>query len=206
MKKISNEVKVGATALLTIIVFIWLYNFLKGKRLFSKYQHIIILFMIKLEDLLNQVLLKLTDTRSELSSQLILLMLQAANFLLHSQSSKDFKLPENTVAEIVPVSLLGGMKVQFVYGNGPGTYSEGDTIPGRLAESIIDKVETEFIPVKDKISNLIVVLDSVISSVNEVMNADFKKNLGGTIANLNSTTGSLDKIIGSKEKELKVNT
>jgi phospholipid/cholesterol/gamma-HCH transport system substrate-binding protein len=31
MKKISNEVKVGATTLLTIIVFIWLFNFLKGK-------------------------------------------------------------------------------------------------------------------------------------------------------------------------------
>jgi phospholipid/cholesterol/gamma-HCH transport system substrate-binding protein len=31
MKKISNEVKVGATALLTIVVFIWLYSFLKGK-------------------------------------------------------------------------------------------------------------------------------------------------------------------------------
>ena len=117
--------------------------------------------------------------------------------------NKDFKLPKNTVAEIVPVSLLGGMKVQFVYGNGPGLYSDGDTIPGRLAESIVDKVETEFMPVKDKITNLIVVLDSVISSVNEIMNADFKKNLGGTIANLNSTTESLDNIIGSKEKELK---
>ena len=35
MKKISNEVKVGVTALITILVFIWLYNFLKGKDFFS---------------------------------------------------------------------------------------------------------------------------------------------------------------------------
>ena len=41
----------------------------------------------------------------------------------------------------------------------------------------MDKVETELLPVKDKITNLIIVLDSVISSVNEVMDADFKKNL-----------------------------
>ncbi|HEX7494768.1 MAG TPA: hypothetical protein VF346_11155, partial [Bacteroidales bacterium] len=60
----------------------------------------------------------------------------------------------------------------------------------------------EILPVKEKISNLIVVLDSVISSVNEVLNADFKKGLSGTLANLNSTTQSLDKIVGSKEKEL----
>ena len=127
-------------------------------------------------------------------------MLQVENFWLYFLSDKDFKLPVNTVAEIVPVSLLGGMKVQFVYGNGPGIYKEGDTIPGRLAESLVDKVETELLPVKDKISNLIVVLDSVISSVDELMNDDFRKNLGGTIANLNSTTGSLDKIISIKRK------
>jgi phospholipid/cholesterol/gamma-HCH transport system substrate-binding protein len=36
MKKISHEVKIGITALITILVFIWLYNFLKGKDLFSK--------------------------------------------------------------------------------------------------------------------------------------------------------------------------
>ena len=36
MKKISNEVKIGFTALITILVFIWLFNFLKGKNLFSK--------------------------------------------------------------------------------------------------------------------------------------------------------------------------
>ena len=95
------------------------------------------------------------------------------------------------------------MKVQFVYGNGPGFYNDGDTIPGRLAVSIVDKVETEILPVKEKISSLIVVLDSVINSVDKLMNEDFRKNLSGTMANLNSTTGSLNKIVVSKEKDLK---
>jgi phospholipid/cholesterol/gamma-HCH transport system substrate-binding protein len=35
------------------------------------------------------------------------------------------------------------------------------------------------------------------------MDEDFRKNLGGTVANLNSTTGSLNKIVVSKEKDLK---
>jgi phospholipid/cholesterol/gamma-HCH transport system substrate-binding protein len=101
------------------------------------------------------------------------------------------------------MSLLGGMKVQFIFGVGPGYYVDGDTIPGRLAESLIKTVESELIPVSDKLSNLITTLDSVISSVNDVMNEDFKKNLSETLANLNSTTGNLDNIIGSKEEELK---
>jgi phospholipid/cholesterol/gamma-HCH transport system substrate-binding protein len=94
------------------------------------------------------------------------------------------------------------MKLQFVYGKGPGTYSEGDTIPGRLAESLMDKIDTEILPVKDKLSNLVVVLDSVISSIDEIMNPEFKAELGSTLSHLNSTTASLDKVIGSKENEL----
>ena len=130
-------------------------------------------------------------------------MPQSGRLLVVFSVDKDFKLPENTVAEIVPVSLLGGMKVQFVYGNGPGTYEEGDTIPGRLAESLTDRIETELIPVKDKISNLIVVLDSVMSSVDDIMDPQISRKISeGQCRNLNNTTASLDKVLGSKEKEL----
>jgi len=34
------------------------------------------------------------------------------------------------------------------------------------------------------------------------MNPEFKKNFSSTLAHLNNTTGSLDKLLGSKEKEL----
>ena len=36
MKKIANEVKVGVVALLTLVVFFWLFNFLKGKDYFKR--------------------------------------------------------------------------------------------------------------------------------------------------------------------------
>jgi phospholipid/cholesterol/gamma-HCH transport system substrate-binding protein len=202
MKKISNEVKVGATALLTIVVFVWLFNFLKGKD-FLKSTAIYYSIYDKVGGLAESSPVEINGYKVGVVRSVDFIDAESGRLLVVFSVNKNFKLPKNTVAEIVPISLLGGMKVQFVYGKGPGTYSEGDTIPGRLAESLVDKVETEFLPVKEKISNLIVVLDSVISSVNEVLNADFKKELSGTLANLNSTTASLDKILSSKEKELK---
>jgi len=202
MKKISNEVKVGATALLTIVVFVWLFNFLKGKD-FLKSTAIYYTIYDKVGGLAESSPVEINGYKVGVVRSVDFIDAKCGRLLVVFSVNKNFKLPKNTVAEIVSISLLGGMKVQFVYGKGPGTYSEGDTIPGRLAESLVDKVETEFLPVKDKISNLIVVLDSVISSVNEVLNADFKKGLKGTLANLNSTTASLDKILSSKEKELK---
>jgi phospholipid/cholesterol/gamma-HCH transport system substrate-binding protein len=201
MKKISNEVKVGATAILTIVVFVWLFNFLKGKD-FLKSTAIYYTVYEKVGGLAESSPVEVNGFKVGVVRSIDFIDAESGRLLVEFSVNKNFKLPKNTVAEIVPVSLLGGMKVQFVYGNGPGTYSEGDTIPGRLAESLMDKIDTEILPVKEKISNLVVVLDSVISSVNEVFNADFKKGLSGTIANLNSTTQSIDKIVGSKEKEL----
>ncbi|MCX6325194.1 MAG: MlaD family protein [Bacteroidia bacterium] len=202
MKKISNEVKVGATAFLTILVFILLFNFLKGKDIFKITSYYYSVYD-KIGGLAESSPVEINGYKVGVVKSIDFIDDESGRLLVVFSVSKDFKLPKNTVAEIVQMSLLGGMKVQFEYGNGPGTYSYGDTIPGRLAESLMNKIETELLPVKDKITNLIIVLDSVIRSINEIMDADFKMNIGGTLANLNSTTESLDKIIGSKEKELK---
>jgi phospholipid/cholesterol/gamma-HCH transport system substrate-binding protein len=202
MKKLSNEVKVGATVLLTIVVFIWLYNFLKGKDFLKSTSYYYTVYE-KVGGLAESSPVEINGYKVGVVQSIDFVDAESGRLLVVFSVNEGFRLPKNTVAEIVPVSLLGGMKVQFVYGNGPGVYSEGDTIPGRLAESLVDKVETELIPMKDKITNLVVTIDSVLKSVNEVLDADFRKNLRSSMANLTSTTESIDKILTSKEKELK---
>jgi phospholipid/cholesterol/gamma-HCH transport system substrate-binding protein len=201
MKKISNEVKVGASALLTLVIFIWLFSFLKGKD-FLKSTALYYAVYDKVGGLAESSPVEINGYKVGVVRSLDFIDATSGRLLVEFSVNKNFKLPKNTVAEIVPVSLLGGMKVQFVYGKGPGTYSEGDTIPGKLAESLMDKIDTEILPLKEKLSNLIVVIDSVLSSVDEIMNPEFKKDFRGTLSHLNNTTASLDKSIGSKGKEL----
>jgi phospholipid/cholesterol/gamma-HCH transport system substrate-binding protein len=201
MKKMSNEVKVGATALLTILVFVWLFNFLKGKD-FLKSTAVYYTIYDKVGGLAESSPVEINGYKVGVVRSLDFIDATSGKLLVVFSVKKNFKLPKNTVAEIVPVSLLGGMKVQFVYGKGPGTYKDGDTIPGRLAESLIDKIDTEILPVKEKLSNLITVLDSVIASVDEIMDPEFKREFKETVVHLNNTTSSLDKVLGSKEKEL----
>lgn len=201
MKKISNEVKVGAITLFTIIIFVWLFNFLKGKDFLTSTASYYTVYD-KVGGLAESSPVEINGYKVGVVRSLDFIDARSGRLLVEFSVKKNFKLPKNTVAEIVPVSLLGGMKVQFVYGNGPGTYSDGDTIPGRLAESLMDKIDSEILPVKERVSNLIVTLDTVIHSVNKILNADFRNGLTGTITNLNSTTKSLDRIVQSKEKEL----
>jgi len=101
------------------------------------------------------------------------------------------------------MSPLGGMKAQFVYGNGAGFYESGDTITGKVAPTIFDIISDDILPLKDKISSLIVTLDSVTSGLNEILDDNFKNSVVETIDNLNKTSGSLKNVVSSGEADLK---
>ena len=196
MKKISNEVKVGVTALLAILVFIWLYNFLKGKDLFTRTAH----YYAKYEQiggLAESSPIEVNGYKVGVV-QSVRLLNPGSNIIIVTLSiEKDIRLPVNSVAEITTASLIAGMKIQLIYSKGPAVYSSGDTIPGRLAESIISKVENELVPVKEKLLKVLGVLDSVIMSVNDIMDPRFRMNVQSGVSNLSKITASIN------ESELK---
>jgi phospholipid/cholesterol/gamma-HCH transport system substrate-binding protein len=202
MIKISNEVKVGAVAIVTILVFIWLYNFLKGKEYFKSTTYYYSVYD-QIGGLAESSPVEINGYKVGVVQSIDFIDETSGKLLVVFSVSKGFKLPKNTVAEITPVSIIAGMKVQFVYGKGPGFYSPGDTIPGRLAESLLNVVETELHPIKERMIALIDVLDSTLLSLNDIMDPEFRQHIRGTMANLNSTSESIDNIIGSKEKDLK---
>ncbi|HOW40895.1 MAG TPA: MlaD family protein [Bacteroidales bacterium] len=199
--KISNEVKIGATVVITLVIFIWLYNFLKGKNFFQNVAYYYSVYD-NIGGLSESNPVEVNGYKVGVVQSLDFLDESSGKIIVEFSVDRDFRLPRNTVAEVTPISLLGGMKVQFVYGNGPGFYSEGDTIPGRVAPSLAEMVRIEFQPLKEKFSSLIVTMDSVTSSLDQLMNEDFKSDIGITADNLKNTSGSLKNIIGSKETDL----
>jgi phospholipid/cholesterol/gamma-HCH transport system substrate-binding protein len=196
MKKISHEVKIGITAIITILVFIWLYNFLKGKDLFSSTSHYYVIYD-KVGGLAESSPVEVNGYKVGVVQSIRFIDPESGRLLVTLSVDKDFKLPQYTVAEITTATLIAGMKIQFVYGEGPGTYSSGDTIPGRLAESIVTKLENELAPLKNKVTDLISVIDSVIGSVNDIMDPQFKMNIRSGVASFSSTARDI------KEAQLK---
>ncbi len=191
MKKISNEFKVGVVALVTILVFIWLYNFLKGKDLLTSTADYYVVYD-KINGLAESSPVEVNGHKVGVVQTIKFIDPVSGRLLVVMSVNKHFKIPKNTVAEITTATIIAGMKVQLVYGKGPGFYSNHDTLPGRLAESLITRVENEIIPVREKLTHLISELDSVAGSVNEIMDPQFRKNLRSGVASLSSTAKSID--------------
>jgi phospholipid/cholesterol/gamma-HCH transport system substrate-binding protein len=202
MKKISNEVKVGVTALVTILVFIWLYSFLKGKDLLSNTNHYYAVY--------NHINGLAESSPVEINGYKVGVV-QSINFIKDGTGrlsvkisvAKGFSLPVNTVAEVTTATLLAGMKIALIYGSGPGNYHNGDTIPGIVTESLVNKLGFELAPVKDKLVALVSQLDTTISGLNSILTPEFSRNINRTVSNLNHITGNMDEVINSKSSDLK---
>jgi phospholipid/cholesterol/gamma-HCH transport system substrate-binding protein len=202
MKKLSNEVKVGAIALITIVAFIWLYNYLKGKNLFSSTATYYSVY----EDvggLTESNPVEINGYKAGVVQSINLINDKSGRLLVKLSIDKDYVIPENTVAEITTASLIAGMKIRLLFGDGPEAYNNGDTIPGRLAVSIITQFQDELAPMKEKISGMINVLDSVLSGINDILSPEFTENVRNSMANLKNTTENLDEIIDSKKSDIK---
>lgn len=191
MKKISNEAKIGVTVVLTLLVFIWVFSFLKGKNLFNKTANYYVVYD-QVGGLAESSPVEVNGYKVGVVQSVKFVDPASGRLLVTLSVDKSFNLPVNTVAEITTASLIAGMKIRFVYGEGPGIYSSGDTIPGRLATSLLTRLEDEILPLKDQISDLILSLDSVVGSVNEIIDPKFRADLRSGVSSLSSTARSLD--------------
>lgn len=202
MKKISNEVKVGVTALVIILVFIWLYSFLKGKNLFSNTNHYYAVYN-QINGLAESSPVEINGYKVGVVQSIDFVNDGSGRLIVKMSVAKGFNLPEKTVAKVTTATLIAGMKIKLVFGDGTGIYKNGDTIPGILEEGIITKFGGELVPIKEKVISMIEVLDSVLTSINSLINPELSKNLSGSLSNLNRITKNLDESLGSKEDGLK---
>ncbi len=196
MKK-STVVYIGATFVLAIVIFVWGYNYLKGKDLFSK-QMILYSRYHKIDGLVtaNPVLINGKQVGSvnkiffapDHSGDLIV------TFLIKDQ----FPIPKNTTARIVNATLLGAKSVDLKLGNSKEMVKSGDTLRGSVEVTLKDEVNSALAPMKARAERILSSADTLIRTMAELLSKETKGNLrmsfkdvAGVLHNLNATTAEL---------------
>ncbi len=201
MKRIPNEIKVGITALLIILSFIWLYSYLKGQNLFTSTKTYWVVYD-EVNGLAESSPVEISGYKVGIVQGIEFLNDGSGRLLVGLSIDKHASIPEGSVAEITTATLIAGMKIQMIFGSGQEFYANGDTIPGRLAVSIIDKLEGELGPLKSKISDMMTEIDSLISSLNQIMDPEFRSDTRKLMANLSNSTQSINTLLDSRKSDL----
>ena len=199
--KISHEVKIGAVALVTIIAFILLFQFLKGTALFTSTDTYHVVYG-NIAGLTESNPVEINGYQAGVVQEVKLVNDGSGKILVSLSVDKHFNIPRDTKAEITTATLIAGMKIVLRMGESTEMCSNHDTISGYVATSIIDRLSETISPLEGNITNMIIKLDSVISALNSVFTPGMTENIHSTMSNVSDVTAGLKEISDSRKDEL----
>lgn len=196
--KISNETKIGILTALAITILILGYSFLRGDDVFSGSNKLYAVY--KSVDGLS-VSKPVLVNGFQIGRVSKMKLLPDGRTVVEFKVEEQYKVPSNTLAKLASTDLLGGKAIVFEYGNSNTYAGDKDTlradIEGGLAESLQ--------PIREKAQNLIAKLDSMLGSVNKILNPDFQKNvdkgftsIANSLQTLEGTTKKIDALIAGQ--------
>jgi len=203
--KLRREHKIGILALSAIILFIWGFNYLKGRDVFTKENYFYGIYsqVSGLVEGSNVVISGLKVGRVE---KIFFHDEKPDEIVVRFTVRKTINLPDNTIARIYSSDLLGTRAIELLLGKSSFLAEKGDTLKTEIQVSIGEEVSMQMLPFKKKAEDLMLSLDSVMAVVQYILNENTRENINKsfesirqTIANLEHATFSLDTLM-SEEK------
>ena len=184
--KITREIKTAILCITAILLFIWGYSFLKGKNILSSDKTLYVQYD-NVEGLdpaapitINGLVVGKVNgiTIDDLTGKLKVALL----------ITSDFPISKSSVVSIYEPSLIGGKQVKIIPNLEDKNVAEsGDVLQGSVKPGLTDTLGQKLEPLQAKIEAMIVSADTLISNLNNVLDAKTKQNLKNTIANLDKT-------------------
>ena len=207
--KLSKELKTGLIAIFAIIGFVILYQFMKGKSLFTTDN----IFYVKYDNVeglavsnpvsINGLKVGQVDEIKPITTG------GKLHFVVKLTIDDNFEFSKRSTVEIFEPGLMSGkeMRVNLFYGG--ETAKDGDTLTGNYQLSMLNSLSSQVKPVKDQLSNVLLKLDSTLASTNKIVDEQNRREIKLLLSNLNKTIESFkgasdrtNSILANNEKGL----
>ena len=207
--KVSREIKTAVLVIISIILFIWGYSFLKGKNLFDNSNKLFVVYE-NVAGLATSAPVTLNGlTIGKVNS---ITINPDGKLLVELHITTDFPISKSSIAEIYDSGLVGGRQIAIK----PNLLDKNYTVSGDYlqASSKIASLNTtlsEFsvaskninellVENKSKFNNTLKNVDKVTGNFAILSDSLAKANLGQTVKNLEKTLAKVDKIMAELEQ------
>ena len=201
--KLSYEIKTGVLVLTGIILFIIGFSYLKSNDVFIKDR----VFYAVYEDV-EGVSKGTPVTISGFnvgSVQDIKFFNNSSKLLLKFRVENDFNFSNQSTAQIYETGLIGGKALAVIPKYGNEIAKSGDTLNSSIAPGLTELVNDKLSPLQEKIESMVVSADSVLISLNSVLNTQAKDQIQSTITNFSSTVADLKSSANTLDEMLDTN-
>ncbi|HRF20040.1 MAG TPA: MlaD family protein, partial [Chitinophagaceae bacterium] len=115
--------------------------------------------------------------------------------------TEDVNIPRDSKA-IITSPLVGSWYINIEKGESVEFLKPGDTLKSKLDVGILDDVKAQLTPTLTKVRNTLDTLNTVLGSVNGILNSEAKNNLQQTLANLNRASSALNGLLDNQSGSL----
>lgn len=209
--KITKEIKTAILVIISILLFIWGYSFLKGTDILTGYNT----FYVEYNDVEG-----LASSAPITINGLVIGKVKSINFsdknnwkpIVELQINKDFEISKSSIARLYEPGLIGGKQIQIIPSTSDRTPAKsGDVLIGDVKPGLTDLVTERLTPLQEKIEHMMMSADSLLIGLNEVLDDKTKANLRNSVVKLNEvltgfseTSSSINSMLA--ENKIKINS
>lgn len=206
--KLSKEVKVGVVTTIAIGCFIWGFNFLKGKNMFSTQRKFYAVYH-DIDGLVEANPLLVNGFRIGMVGGIQLAKDTSGLVIVTLLVDDELNIPKNSIAKVISSDILGSKAIQLILGKGTQFAQNGDTLQSSQEDNLKQAVNKTIAPLQRKAENLIQSIDSVMVVVQQVFNENARANLAKSfesiklaISSLETTSYRLDTLVLSEKTKI----
>jgi len=203
--RLSKEVKTGILAIGAILLLIFGYSFLKGTNLLDKNRE----FYVKYDNVegLAQAAPVTINGLTVGKVQDITFANSKGGLVVKFTVEKDFDFSRNSIVRIYSSGLLGGKNLGiFPEYDAKNIAKSGDTLRGDVEDGMLTAVSKALAPLEKKVNNTLATIDTLLLSMNAIVDKETQKNLKEAIENLNNTLNSFSGVSENLNQILSNNT
>lgn len=197
--KLSREFKTGVVFISAIALFIWGYNFMKGRNLFdgnipmyfSEFQNVQGLnsaSKVTINGLQVGKVQKITFNTdpNKIGELLVAFSMEA-----------DFEFSKKSEVKIYSDGLMGGKALAIIPSYEGEKAKTGTYLKGSIESDIFSSVSEKLNPLQSKIESMIVTADSLLVGLNDIIDDRTRANLKNSISEFNQSMASFEDITNS---------
>jgi len=205
--KLSREFKTGVVFIGALALFIWGYNFMKGRNLFdgnittyfSEFHNVQGLNSASKVTINGLQVGKVQNITFNTDPN------KKGKLLVEFSMEADFEFSNTSEAKIYSDGLMGGKALAIVPCYDGEKAKSGDYLKGSIESDIFSSVSEKLNPLQSKIENMIVTADSLLVGLNDVIDERTRTNLKTSISEFNQSMANFKDITNSINEILEQN-